>query len=1070
MKAFIISFFAIAFTLQVTAQNYFDHYKVTKYDSKNGMPTDFVMNTYQTKDGFVWMTTYNGYLRFDGKEFKNFNSNNTPLLKTDNNTSLFTESADSTLWLPIGTGLLSYKNGIFKSYLSDFPNLVFIGKTKTGELIFNSTATIKKNMLLVFNTDTYKYKTVNSNSYLNIISSSGTVKEIEIDNWDTKNGKIIHKDKTGEWKTIAEAEGIQSSMLLGYGDFFVDSKNRVWLNSGYGIFLWDGKRFNLFPGMEKVIIPGGNPSFGYMAEDNQHGLWASFNNTLAYLPNNEIRFRVFPKNLLNIQTLHNISIDREQNIWVATDRGVIKLSKTKVVNYAEPEGIKKNRVSSISEVSKNKYLITTPTDQLYWLENKSIKPFVPKNTGLFKAAFNYISNKVDSKGNIWLGHQRGIILHNQSKEINFTTPNQVRFIEEGIDGKIYVAIGFTGIGVIEGNSTLKMLSIPNADFKTAYFSSLHQLKDSSLLATTYRTGTMIIDKKGNVKQIDLFNGVPGIAIFNAIELANGDIWFATAKGLVKWVKGKATNIGVASGLSDPAIFGILPDKKGEWWLPSNKGVIHASYEQIEAYSKNTNATINWKVIDEADGMNNRQCVGARHSIVGSDGKLYVVGIGGLVEINPDSLSTNVVPPLVSINQLRVDDSLFFTKQLNTIAPGSHRYIFDYSALSFISPDKNQVYFRLIGQDKDWIHSTGDNRAIYTNLEPGNYRFEVKATNNDGVWCATPAVIEFTVDAFFYQTIWFKILCALLIIATILLLVRWRTRVEREKNSWLESEVNKRTKELQESIETLKSTQTQLIQSEKMASLGELTAGIAHEIQNPLNFVNNFSEVSNELIDEMNTELNKGDIDEAKAIAADVKQNLEKINHHGKRAADIVKGMLQHSRSSSGVKEPTDINALCDEYLRLSYHGLRAKDKSFNAIMKTDFDQSIGNINIIPQDIGRVVLNLINNAFYAVGEKSSIWNLESGINKDKNAYEPTVSISTKKVDGNILITVSDNGNGIPSSIKEKIFQPFFTTKPTGQGTGLGLSMSYDIVTKGHGGKLIVESEVGKGTEFVIELPM
>ncbi len=279
--------------------------------------------------------------------------------------------------------------------------------------------------------------------------------------------------------------------------------------------------------------------------------------------------------------------------------------------------------------------------------------------------------------------------------------------------------------------------------------------------------------------------------------------------------------------------------------------------------------------------------------------------------------------------------------------------------------------------------------------------------------------------------------------------------------------NKQAKKAKLKIESafhqLKSTQAQLIQSEKMASLGELTAGIAHEIQNPLNFVNNFSEVSNELIDEMNVELNKGDINEAKAISNDIKQNLEKINHHGKRAGDIVKGMLQHSRTSSGQKELTDINALCDEYLRLSYHGLRAKDKSFNATMKTDFDESIGNINIISQDIGRVILNLINNAFYVVAEKKN-----ASTNSTGQLYEPTVSVRTKKTGDKVLISVKDNGNGIPQKILDKIFQPFFTTKPTGQGTGLGLSLSYDIV-KAHGGEIKVETEESQGTSFTILLP-
>ena len=276
--------------------------------------------------------------------------------------------------------------------------------------------------------------------------------------------------------------------------------------------------------------------------------------------------------------------------------------------------------------------------------------------------------------------------------------------------------------------------------------------------------------------------------------------------------------------------------------------------------------------------------------------------------------------------------------------------------------------------------------------------------------------------------------------------------------------------LGQTLSELKSAQGQLIQTEKMASLGELTAGIAHEIQNPLNFVNNFSELSNELMDEMNIELDKGDISEAKIISNDIKQNLEKINHHGKRADAIVKGMLQHSRSSTGQKELTDINALADEYLRLSYHGLRAKDsrdaahKSFNATMKTDFDKSIGEINVVPQDIGRVLLNLYNNAFYAVNKRLNTQGSMLTAN-----YQPTVSVSTKKSENSVIITVSDNGNGIPENIIDKIFQPFFTTKPTGQGTGLGLSLSYDII-KAHRGEIKVERKVGGGTGFIIELPV
>jgi two-component system, NtrC family, sensor kinase len=313
---------------------------------------------------------------------------------------------------------------------------------------------------------------------------------------------------------------------------------------------------------------------------------------------------------------------------------------------------------------------------------------------------------------------------------------------------------------------------------------------------------------------------------------------------------------------------------------------------------------------------------------------------------------------------------------------------------------------------------------------------------------------------------------------------------RDLYTGLENKVRERTQALQQSLEDLRSTQTQLIHTEKMASLGALTAGIAHEIQNPLNFVNNFSEVNTELIDEALDENEKGNNTEVKLILNDLKENESKIIHHGRRAESIVNGMLLHSRGSSGHKEPTDINALCDEYLRLSYHGFRAKDKTFNADYKTNFDPNLPKINVIPQDIGRVLLNLINNAFYAV---HSLETQHAASLQQTPDYKPMVMISTKYTGTHVEIHVKDNGQGIPEEIKDKIFQPFFTTKPTGQGTGLGLSLAYDIV-KAHGGEIRIETiansplaqtiyeradarqstavakDDGQGTEFIIHLPL
>lgn len=407
------------------------------------------------------------------------------------------------------------------------------------------------------------------------------------------------------------------------------------------------------------------------------------------------------------------------------------------------------------------------------------------------------------------------------------------------------------------------------------------------------------------------------------------------------------------------------------------------------------------------------------------------------------------------------ESLLETKSL-ILAFDQNSLSFEFAALHYANPKKNQYAHMLEGYDQDWIY---DNRnfAAYTNLDPGSYKFKVRAANAYGIWNEEGLTFEITILPPWWRTWWAYAAYAVLFIGfafTADRTVRRSIKI-RERERSREREL-KQAKEIEKAYTELKATQAQLIQSEKMASLGELTAGIAHEIQNPLNFVNNFAEINKELVDELKQEIEAGNLSEAKAIASTLADNESKVMFHGKRADGIVKGMLQHSRVSSGQKELTDINELCDEYLRLSYHGLRAKDKSFNAIFKTDFDPTIGKVKIIPQDIGRVILNLLTNAFYAVNEKKK--------KSTNTTYEPTVTITTKSVGGKVVIQVQDNGNGIPESITQKIFQPFFTTKPAGQGTGLGLSMSYDIVTNGHGGNLTVESQEGEGSTFILVLPL
>ena len=670
--------------------------------------------------------------------------------------------------------------------------------------------------------------------------------------------------------------------------------------------------------------------------------------------------------------------------------------------------------------------------------SKTINKFQPYPKNSFALNSNFIlSIATEKNGMVWIGSDDKGIGSFDPQTKNFTSypfakNNGSRQVKDSLDDRTaqylyFDTDGILWIGTNNGSvnsfntQTKKFRSYLN--YKEGFFSVTCMFDDSRkrFWVGTYLSGIYLLDRKtGALKRFTEKEGLIHNSVYGISEDAAGNIWVATTKGMsrINAVTHSITNFAAAKPVMYEFLISNFQDRNGVFHLP---------------------------------------------------------GKNGILAFNPMQLDESKTQPVVIIESVgfrfagKKTDTLLFTEGLNEIrlAYNENKISFQYVALHFADAALNQYAYKLESYDKEWVMAGTQRSVTYTNLSPGKYIFKVKAANNDGLWNEKGASFTIIISPPWWKTWWAYSLYVLIVLGSIWGFIRYRSRALIDKNQELEEKVNQRTRQLQDSIETLKATQSQLIQSEKMASLGELTAGIAHEIQNPLNFVNNFSEVNKELLTEMNEEIVKGNFDEVKALAKDVTDNEEKIIFHGKRADAIVKGMLQHSRSSSGVKEPTNINALADEYLRLAYHGLRAKDKSFNATMKTDFDETIGSINIIPQDIGRVILNLITNAFYVVNEKK---------NMGHEGYEPTVSVSTKHIPlsfgegrGEVRISVKDNGNGIPQKVLDKIFQPFFTTKPTGQGTGLGLSMSYDIVTKGHGGELKVETKEGEGTEFIIILP-
>ena len=522
--------------------------------------------------------------------------------------------------------------------------------------------------------------------------------------------------------------------------------------------------------------------------------------------------------------------------------------------------------------------------------------------------------------------------------------------------------------------------------------------------------------------------------------------------------GKYRRFHEKDGLAYDNVSFINEDKSGNIWLASARGFSILNPKDFSI-----------KKFTTTQGLPSNELLDTR---IISDGNDWLVTANdGIIRFNPDKLVVNKTLPEVFIQSLSYSqpdstgDAIVLIDKQNKIelTYNENRISFQYMGIHYANPRLNQYQYKLEGYDKDWIKAGRQRTATYTNLSPGTYTFFVKAANSDGVWSKDIAEIKVVIHPPWWKTWWAYLLYAILFGFAVFTYISYRSKALRRQNKVLEEKVEHRTSQLQSSVENLKATQAQLIQSEKMASLGELTAGIAHEIQNPLNFVNNFSEVSNEMIQEIKEERakSKDERDEAleSELLEDISKNLEKISHHGKRADSIVKGMLLHSRNSTGEKQLTNMNNLTDEFMKLSYHGLRAKDKSFNAELVTNFESSLPKINVVQQDIGRVLLNLFNNAFYACNERS-----RGAVQAD---YKPTVEVGTTSRSGFIEISVKDNGIGIPQAIREKIMQPFFTTKPTGEGTGLGLSLSYDIL-KAHGGELKVTSKEGECTTFIITL--
>jgi signal transduction histidine kinase/streptogramin lyase len=539
------------------------------------------------------------------------------------------------------------------------------------------------------------------------------------------------------------------------------------------------------------------------------------------------------------------------------------------------------------------------------------------------------------------------------------------------------------------------------------------------------------------------------------------LWVGTNSGglnRLDMATGKFRRFTDKEGLPNNVIYGILSDDANNLWLSTNHGLCRFNTQSYAC--KNYFAT---------DGLQSNEF--NRYVYYKSeDGTLYFGGVSGMSYFQPKDLRSKDTPPKIAFTGFRLYNQDVSFRDSAAVIPMPIDFVdgmtlnFDqnviaiqFAALDFSAPDKNQYKYKLEGFDKDWVYSGSRREAIYTGLEPGEYTLTVMASNSEGIWTTTGKSLAIRILPPWWKTWWATTLFIVMAIGLIGAFIFIRTANLRRNQKVLEERVRERTRKLDESLQDLKETQKQLIKNEKLASFGQLTAGIAHEIKNPLNFITNFSELSGEMIDELRTAKDQEERDE---ILESLKNNLVKINFHGGRVDSIIKSMLNHSRTAGAIRQATDINKLCEEFANLAYHSMRANVQDFSCNLRKSLDKNLPVLNVVPQDISRVLLNLLNNAFYAVNEK------RKDISVD---FKPEVAIVTVREGNMAMIVVRDNGKGIPGDVMEKLFDPFFTTKPAGEGTGLGLSISYDII-QSHGGNIRVDSKPDEFTEFVIRIPI
>jgi ligand-binding sensor domain-containing protein/signal transduction histidine kinase len=1067
----------------------------------------------QDQQGFLWLATHSGLYRYDGYTLTTFtNKQFDANTLADNRLESITADRNGTIWLGFwAAGLDNFdpRTGKFTHYrhnpldpkslsddlvtalLQDRNGNLWVGTHKGLNLLNPETGTFTR-----YQHDPGNPASLSDNKVRAIYEDrNGTIWVGTGSPWESKpeEGGLNRFDPgTNTFVRYKHNPGDEKSLSSNWiRAIYEDSHNNFWIGThGDGLHRMDRQKgtFERFPydvqHPEKLSRPyvdkaKQNDGVNIILEDAAGSLWiGTYDSGLNQFNTKTGKVTPYQKSTADTTGLDDNNIwaahtTREGMLWFGTANG--NLYRVDPQRHRVSHMTTNSDVYSFYEDEAGFLLIGTSKGLLHKdLRTGKVKHFVhrPNDPRSLSTDTVYAIYK-DSTGDFWLGGASGDLnkyhvltgtftryQHDKANEASLSAGPIYAMLEDR-QGNFWIATGF-GLDKMdrEHGTFTHNRHDPNDPGSISHNGVVSIFEDeTNYLWLGTRFG-------GGVNKFNPTNGrtkkyLLGTNVVRIIKDAWNVIWVATeSSGVYRYDRKSDSFVSLGSLLNEDIshIKSMVEDDQQKLWFSTKHGLMNLDKERD-----------NISLLAESYGVKPGS-FNFPAGYKGRDGKLYFGSQSGYYTFSPQQWQPNPTPPQIVFSGLRLFDDPVqpgsgpLKAPLNEIrmlqfGPDEDVFTFTFTGIHFNNPEQNRFYFKLENYDHDWRRAT-DRTASYYNVPPGNYVFRVKIANSDNVWAERSLAVR--VNPHWWNTWWAYIGYGLLLVGVVLNFNRLQRRrlIKRERYRARERELAQ-AREIEKAYHQLKRTQAKLIQSEKMASLGELTAGIAHEIQNPLNFVNNFSEVSEELVQELEQEANAGNKEHVLAITADLKQNLQKIHQHGKRADSIVKSMLQHSRPTSGGKEPTDLNALADEYLRLSYHGQRAKFKGFQVTLETHFDPGMERVETVPQELGRVLLNLFNNAFYAVRQKQEL--LGSG-------YEAKVEVSTCRRNGQVEIKVKDNGTGMPEAVRKKVFQPFFTTKPSGQGTGLGLSLSYDIITKGHGGELLVESEEGNYTVFTILLPV